>query len=116
VTFRGAADPRFEKGLAEFRAGRFFQAHEEWERLWNDCSGDDRVFLQALIQLAAGCVHLTRRSRAPAERLFALALEKLDRLPAGFAPFRLDRLRESLRPPLPEGEAATGDPRDRFRL
>lgn len=116
VTFRGAADPRFEQGLAEFRAGRFFQAHEEWEHLWNDSSGDDRVFLQALIQLAAGCVHLTHRNRAPAERLFALALDKLDRLPGGFAPFRLDSLREALRTPPPEGESTTGDPRDRFRL
>ncbi len=116
MTFRGAADPRFEKGLAEFRSGRFFEAHEEWEHLWNESSGDDRIFLQALIQLAAGCVHLTRGNHAPAGRLFALALEKLDRIPGGFAPFPLDGLREALRAPVPDATSVPGDPRDRFRL
>jgi hypothetical protein len=113
VRFQGAADPRFARGLEEFRAGRFFEAHEEWERLWNDSSGDDRVFVQALIQLAAGCVHLTRGNRAPAGRLFALARAKLERVPEEFSPFPLDGLRKALGAPIPEAPA---DPRRRFRL
>jgi uncharacterized protein len=113
VTFQGAADPRFERGLEEFRAGRFFEAHEEWELLWNDSADDDRLFVQALIQLAAGCVHLTRGNRAPAGRLFALARAKLERVPGGFSPFPLDGLREALAAPIPE---AAPDPRSLFRL
>jgi FMN phosphatase YigB (HAD superfamily) len=71
-------EPFFEMGLGEFRKGRFFEAHEEWEALWKTAVGRDKVFLQGLIQLAAGLVHVQRGGFAPAERLFALALEKLE--------------------------------------
>ena len=77
--FGGASSPLFAKGVAEFRAGRFFEAHEEWERLWKESKGDDKVFLQALIQLAAACVHIGRGNAAPAKRLLELAKAKLDR-------------------------------------
>jgi putative hydrolase of the HAD superfamily len=69
----------FERGVARFRRGRCFEAHEDWEDLWKASSGDDKVFLQGLIQLAAGCVHLGRGRPAPAARLARLALEKLRR-------------------------------------
>lgn len=74
-----ASSRLFETGLAAFRAGRFFEAHEEWELLWKESKGDDRVFLQGLIQLAAACVHIGRGNAAPATRLLALAKAKLDR-------------------------------------
>jgi FMN phosphatase YigB (HAD superfamily) len=77
--FRGTASPHFVSGLAEFRAGRFFEAHEEWELLWKESNGEDKVFLQALIQLAAACVHIGRGNAAPGRRLLALAKAKLDR-------------------------------------
>jgi Domain of unknown function (DUF309) len=77
--FGGAASPLFVQGLVEFRAGRFFEAHEEWEMLWKDSRGHDKLFLQGLIQLAAACVHIGRGNAAPARRLLALAKAKLDR-------------------------------------
>lgn len=77
--FRGGASPLFAKGLEEFRAGRYFEAHEEWELLWKESTGDDKVFLQGLIQLAAALVHVGRGNPAPGKRLLALAKAKLDR-------------------------------------
>ncbi|MFI5197940.1 MAG: DUF309 domain-containing protein [Thermoanaerobaculia bacterium] len=77
--FGAAESPLFVKGLAEFRAGRFFEAHEEWEVLWKESKGEDTLFLQGLIQLAAACVHIGRGNAPPAKRLLALAKEKLDR-------------------------------------
>ena len=77
--FAGADSPLFAKGLEEFRAGRFFEAHEEWELLWKGSEGDDRVFLQGLIQIAAARVHIGRGNSASAARLLALAKAKLDR-------------------------------------
>lgn len=77
--FGGTASRHFGHGLGEFRAGRFFEAHEEWELLWKESGSDDKVFLQALIQLAAACVHLERGNAVPAQRLLALAKEKLGR-------------------------------------
>ena len=77
--FGGAASPLYDSGLAEFRSGRYFKAHEEWELLWKESKGDDKVFLQGLVQLAAACVHIGRGNAAPARRLLALAKAKLDR-------------------------------------
>jgi hypothetical protein len=77
--FGGGASPHFGKGVTEFRTGRFFEAHEEWELLWKESKGNDKVFLQGLIQLAAACVHIGRGNAAPAKRLLALAKAKLDR-------------------------------------
>lgn len=96
MSFRAAADPQFARGLHEFRAGRFFEAHEEWERLWKRGSGTDRLFLQGLIQLAAGLVHSERGRTAPALRLFRLARQKLAPFPEGYAGLPLDRLRSAL--------------------
>jgi glucose-1-phosphatase len=81
--FGGATSTHFGNGLADFRAGRFFEAHEEWELQWKECRGDDKVFLQGLIQLAAACVHIGRGNAAPARRLLALAKAKLDRFGEG---------------------------------
>jgi len=90
--FSGRDSPLFVKGLEEFRAGRYFEAHEEWELLWKDSTGDDKIFLQGLIQLAAARVHLGRGNPAPAARLLALAKEKLDRFEGVQAEIEIDSL------------------------
>lgn len=110
MSFRGAADPLFARGLEEFRRGRFFEAHEEWERLWKTASGSDRVFLQGLIQMAAGLVHSERGRAAPAMRLFRLAREKLDPFPDGYGGLPLDRVRAALDARLGEGGAGIAVP------
>ncbi|HUM01504.1 MAG TPA: DUF309 domain-containing protein [Thermoanaerobaculia bacterium] len=94
--FGAATHPLWAKGLEEYRAGRFFEAHEEWELLWKEASGEDRRFLQGLIQLAAALVHLERGRTAPAGRLLRLSREKLDPFPDGHGGLALDRLRAAL--------------------
>ncbi len=60
-------------------------------------SGDEKLFLQALIQMAAGGVHLSRGRPAPAARLLQLALRKLERYPERFGDLDLSALRALLR-------------------
>lgn len=69
--------------MAEFARGRFFEAHEEWEHLWMLARGEDRLYLQGLIQIAAACVHSERSRTGPARRLAALARAKLEGLRPG---------------------------------
>lgn len=80
---------RLRRGAALFEAGRFFEAHEIWEEEWLERSGDDRLALQGLIQLAAalykefrgdgpeGCIRLLE---AAVSKLCAAKAE-LDGLP-----------------------------------
>jgi uncharacterized protein len=85
------------RGRELYLAGHYFEAHEIWEEAWLEESGDVRVLLQALIQMAAGFVKGLRDARpAGSVKLFDAALEKLAPLPDGFAGVRLERLRLDL--------------------
>jgi predicted metal-dependent hydrolase len=49
-------DPRYLEGIEHFNKCDFFEAHEVWEELWADTSGEPRRFYQGLIQVAV-CLH-----------------------------------------------------------
>jgi hypothetical protein len=50
----------FDHGVHDFDRGAFFEAHEHWELLWLDAVGDEKRWLQGLIQIAAAFVHYER--------------------------------------------------------
>jgi predicted metal-dependent hydrolase len=51
-------------GIDLFNGGRYWEAHEAWEEEWMpDRRGPDSGFYKGLIQIAAGCLHYTRRNR-----------------------------------------------------
>lgn len=60
----GHVDPQFrhrlERGVTLFNEASFFEAHEVWEDSWRASEGEARLFLQGLIQIAAGFVKLQR--------------------------------------------------------
>ena len=72
-------------GIDLFNGARYWDAHEAWERAWLQLSGDAKLFLQGLIQLAAAYHHLQRGTYRGGVRLFDAALEKLSRVPEGYA-------------------------------
>ncbi len=52
------------EGIELFNSGRYWEAHEAWEREWMpDRKGPDAGFYKGLIQVAAGCLHYGRRNR-----------------------------------------------------
>ncbi|MBP7677279.1 MAG: DUF309 domain-containing protein [Thermoanaerobaculia bacterium] len=90
-------DPPYEplsRGLAAFREGRWFEAHEEWEGAWKTAVDPDRRRLQGLIQVAATALHLEAGRRAPAERLLARALSKLEDAPDDVGGLPARRIRD----------------------
>lgn len=50
-------DPLYLKGIAYFNACEFFEAHEVWEELWKEYSGELRLFYKGLIQAAVALHH-----------------------------------------------------------
>jgi predicted metal-dependent hydrolase len=50
-------DPLYVRGIAYFNACEFFEAHETWEELWKEYSGDLRLFYKGLIQAAVALHH-----------------------------------------------------------
>jgi uncharacterized protein len=74
--------PLFREGAAHFDAGRYYEAHESWEDLWRTLAGDDRLFVQALIQASVALHHLERGNFAGARQLARNTFSKLALLPA----------------------------------
>jgi uncharacterized protein len=62
-------DPRYLAGIELFNRGEYFDAHEVWEDLWQDCPAYDRRFYQALIQAAVAIYHFERGNNTGAARL-----------------------------------------------
>jgi predicted metal-dependent hydrolase len=73
-----------EKGVALFNDREFWHAHEAWEEIWLKATGEEKVFLQGLIQLAAAYHHVQRGTFRGGVRLFDAALRKLEPFSAGY--------------------------------
>jgi len=74
----------FVASIEQFNAGYFFEAHETLEELWLPSPWPIRPFLQGIIQLAAGFVHLMRREYPGTVKLLARGIEKIEGAPSEY--------------------------------
>src|SRR5579862_8110726 len=63
-------DARYLAGILFFNARDFFEAHEVWEALWMESHGDERRFVQGLIQAAVALFHFNGGNLRGALKLF----------------------------------------------
>jgi len=75
---------RFERGIAAFNRGEYFEAHEIWESVWIGSNGPLREFLQGLIQVSVALHHLSRGNLSGARSLIERAEAHLAHLPSPF--------------------------------
>jgi predicted metal-dependent hydrolase len=77
---------RIERGRALFNARLFWEAHEAWEEAWMEEEGDARLFLQGLIQVAAGYYKaFVQKQPVGCVKLLGTGLDKLRPLSGRFA-------------------------------
>jgi len=88
-------DTRFGEFVSRFDAGRYFAAHEVLEELWLDVEGDERDFLQGLVQIAVALEHRTRGNEAGALKVLRRARGRLGRYGARHAQVALEDLLEA---------------------
>ena len=72
------------EGLACYRKGEFFEAHEHWESVWLTLQEPEKSFLQGLIQMTAAFHHLHSGNRTGACSLLRRTLRRLETCPASF--------------------------------
>lgn len=72
----------FKRGLAEIRAGRYFEAHEELEDAWRAAPAEERDFFQGLVHVVVSAYQRGRGRPVAAESQRQKALKRL----AAFAP------------------------------
>ena len=68
-----------EEAARLWRAGAYWEAHEALETLWRKAAGEERCFLQGLIQLAAALEARRRGHAEGARRNLAKARRKAER-------------------------------------
>ena len=84
------------EGLAAYRAGNFFLAHEYWEEHWRQCRPPSKTFVQALIQLACAMHHHQHGNRRGAASQLDHALVKLQGFPASYGSLDVSALRDEI--------------------
>jgi len=68
----------YREGLRLFNEEDFFECHEVLEELWSETQGDERKFLQGLIQAAVGLFHFGNENFGGARKLYTTARQKLE--------------------------------------
>jgi Domain of unknown function (DUF309) len=89
---------RMQEAVRLFNRGDFFECHEVLEVVWLETSGDDKLFLQGLIQVAVSFYHLRRGNFPGSERLLRAGLQKLSGAGGGPRPIDVPRLLAILAP------------------
>jgi predicted metal-dependent hydrolase len=79
----------FEKGVAQFNAGHYFECHDTLEDMWTGIRGPSRDFFQALIQVSVAFYHLTNGNLAGADSMLRRALKRFEPYPGRYFGFDL---------------------------
>lgn len=82
------------EGLHCYRNRRFWLAHEHWESVWLRLQGQEKNFLQSLIQTTAAFHHLQAGNTLGAISLLRKALRRIESYPAWFGGIDLAQLRK----------------------
>ena len=92
MQLRAATAGALARGQALFNAGRFWEAHESWEAAWKAETGEPRLMLHGLIQVAAGCHHVVVTGHHHASvKLLTSGLDRLRSVPDGLGGLALSR-------------------------
>lgn len=81
-----------EDGIRLFNAARWYEAHETWEDLWRETSGEKRLFYQGLVQVAVGLYHFSGGNTRGGRRVLERGLKKLETFPPAYAEIDNQRL------------------------
>jgi predicted metal-dependent hydrolase len=87
----------FRRGVDQFNAHEFWEAHESWEIVWLSAPEPDKTFLQGIIQVSAGFHHYGENNLAGARSLLRRGLARLEKFPADYRGVRLEELRAGAR-------------------
>ena len=88
----------FRNGVWDFNQGRFFDAHESFERAWRETPYPERLLSLALSKLGAAFAHAQRGNLTTATQIVRDAQRCLAPLPPAYAGIDIAQLRNELAP------------------
>jgi predicted metal-dependent hydrolase len=69
---------KYVEGIRLFNEEEFFECHDVLEELWSETLGEDKKFLQGLIQASVALFHFGNENLGGARKLYHASLEKLE--------------------------------------
>jgi len=87
-----------EKGIADgiffYNAERFWECHEAFEGVWNQCYGREKELVQGIILVAVAFAHEQANEESIGIGMLGRALEKLGTSPSMYHSIDVDRIRK----------------------
>lgn len=74
--------PQYLEGIRLFNEEEFFDCHDVLEELWSETLGDDKKFLQGLIQASVALFHFGNENLGGARKLYVSARDNLEPYPS----------------------------------
>ena len=87
----------FRRAIDEFNSGRYFECHDTLEALWVLSSGEERRFLQGLIQVSVGFYHFFNGNPSGALSQWGKGSSKLQAFTPAYAGIDVEKLLQSIR-------------------
>jgi predicted metal-dependent hydrolase len=88
---------KFRRGVEQFNARQFFDAHESWEEIWLGSPEPEKSFLQGIIQITAAFHHYTHGNLRGTRSLMEAGLRRLEPFPPRHNGIALEMLRAAAR-------------------
>ena len=82
----------WQTGLALFRAGHYFETHEEWEITWRDAPREERDFYQGMVHLTVALYQAGRHNAVAARSQLRKARRRLGAYGASHSNVSLESL------------------------
>ncbi len=82
----------FRAGVEQFNQKQFFECHDTWESIWMESKGEEKLFLQGLIQIAVGYFHASNGKYHAAISQFSKGIAKVSSLPPNYYGVKAENL------------------------
>ncbi len=99
---------KYLEGIRLFNEEEFFECHDELEELWSETLGEEKKFLQGLIQASVALFHFGNENLGGARKLCVSSLEKLEPYGERYMGIELGRFLADFRACFAELLAASG--------
>ena len=87
-------DKGIEDGIFYFNNERFWECHEAFEGVWNQCYGREKELVQGIILVAVAFAHEQENEESIGIGMLGRALEKLGTSPSTYYSIDVDRIRK----------------------
>ena len=88
-------DKGLEDGIFYFNNERFWECHEAFEGVWNQCYGREKELVQGIILVAVAFAHEQENEESIGIGMLKRALDKLGTSPSMYHSIDIDRIRKN---------------------